>query len=276
MSTTAMRGTVAATGTGSWVKPLVRRMARWLQGVLQRSWGVIAIVAAWQLWATLSGFNRIVLPTPLEVASDLVHHPGIYAGDTLRTLTMGLLGLAAGMIIGFLLGLVVWLSPVLAGLFGPAALIVRSIPIITIIPVLSQVIGYGNQVVPLVTTLLSFFPAFVMTGAGIREATPSSLDMIVAFGGTRRSALRYILVPGAIPSLLVALRLSAATCVLGALVAEFLAGTEGLGDLFADARIRFEMERAWGAALIATVLSVALFLLASRLERWGSDRYRSS
>jgi NitT/TauT family transport system permease protein len=231
---------------------------------------------AWQLWATLSGYNEIVVPTPVEVAGDLVRHPGIYAGDTVSTLTMALLGLAIGMALGFTLALAVWFSPFMAGVISPVALIVRSIPIITILPVLAQVIGYGNKLVPIVTALLAFFPAFVMTGSGLRGAPSTNLDMMRSLGASRLQLLRRVLVPAAVPSMLVALRLAAATCVLGAVLAEFLAGTRGLGDLFSDARIRFEMQRAWGAALIATVLSVALFMGASRLERWGTHRYRNS
>lgn len=252
------------------------RAGRVALGVVSRSWGIIAVVVAWQLWATLSGYNEIVVPTPVEVAGDLIRHPGIYAGDTLSTLSMALLGLAIGMVLGFVLALGVWFSPFAAGVISPVALVVRSIPIITILPVLAQVIGYGNKLVPIVTALLAFFPAFVMTGAGLRGAPPTNLDMMRSLGASRLQVLRRVLVPTAVPSMLVALRLAAATCVLGAVLAEFLAGTRGLGDLFSDARIRFEMQRAWGAALIATVMSVALFLGATRLERWADHRYRST
>lgn len=266
---------MSATGPvvgGGPARRLGRAALRWFS----RSWGIIAVVVAWQLWATISGYNRIVVPTPVEVAGDLLRHPGIYAGDTLSTSIMGVLGLAIGMALGFALGVAVWFSPFAAGVVGPVALVVRSIPIITILPVLAQVVGYGNKLVPIVTALLAFFPAFVMTGAGLRSAPPASADMMRSLGASRVQVLRRVLVPAAVPSLCVALRLAAATCVLGAVLAEFLAGTRGLGDLFSDARIRFEMQRAWGAALIATVLSVALFLGASRLERWADHRYRNT
>ena len=58
------------------------------------------------------------------------------------------------------------------------------------------------------------------------------------------------------------------------MVAEFLAGTNGLGRLFSNSRVRFENERAWGAALIATALSVVFFQVALRVERWGRHRFR--
>lgn len=254
-------------------------MTRALRGIgrwLARSWGIIAVLLAWQLWATASGYNQIVVPTPIEVAQDLLRHPGTYAGDTVTTLSMGLLGLLIGMALGIALGVAVWFSPFAAGVISPVALVVRSIPIITILPVLAQIIGYGNKLVPIITALLAFFPAFVMTGAGLRASSQTTQEMLRSLGATRLQLLRRVLVPGAVPSMCVALRLAASTCVLGAVLAEFLAGTRGLGDLFSDARIRFEMQRAWGAALIATALSVMLFLGASRVERRVDQRYRSA
>ncbi len=58
-----------------------------------------------------------------------------------------------------------------------------------------------------------------------------------------------------------------ATAVLGAMLAEFLMGTNGLGALFSESRSYSEMERAWGTALVATVLSVLVFLAARVVER---------
>jgi NitT/TauT family transport system permease protein len=150
----------------------------------------------------------------------------------------------------------------------------RSIPIVAIIPVVARLVGYGNKIVPIVTIMLAFFPAYVMTTSGLRSASATSRDLLQALGASRWTLLRRVLVPTAIPNLLVALRLCASSTVLAAMVAEFLAGTNGLGRLFSSTRVRFETERAWGAALIATALSVVFFQVALRIERWGRARFR--
>src|SRR5215207_9475084 len=120
--------------------------------------------------------------------------------------------------------------------------------------------------------MLAFFPAYVMTSSGLRTASATSRDLMQALGASRSTLLRRVLVPTAVPNLLVALRLCASSAVLAAMVAEFLAGTNGLGRLFSSSRVRFDNERAWGAALIATALSVVLFQVALRIERWGRHR----
>ena len=266
---TATRATGAAASTSPG-----RRVARTGGRVLSRWWAVFALLAIWQLWVTLTGFNRIVLPTPLDVATDLVTNPGAYAGDTARTFGLALFGVIIGMALGFAVSVATWASSLVAGAVSPLVLMLRSIPIVAVIPVVARLVGYGNKIVPIVTIMLAFFPAYVMTSSGLRSASRTSLDLMTSLGASRRTALRRLLVPTAVPSVLVALRLCASSAVLAAMVAEFLAGTNGLGRLFSTTRVRFETERAWGAALVATAVSIVFFQVALRIERWGRARFR--
>jgi putative hydroxymethylpyrimidine transport system permease protein len=254
--------------------PLPLRIGRLAGRFVRRWWAVLALVALWQAWVSISGYNSIVLPAPTDVARDLVTHPGAYAGDTARTFGLALFGVAVGMSLGFAVAVITWASSLVAGAIGPLVLMLRSIPIVAVIPVVARLVGYGNKIVPIVTIMLAFFPAYVMTSSGLRTASQTSKDLMQALGASRWTLLRRVLVPNAIPSLLVALRLCASSAVLAAMVAEFLAGTSGLGRLFSSTRVRFETERAWGAALIATALSVVFFQVALRIERWGRHRFR--
>jgi putative hydroxymethylpyrimidine transport system permease protein len=255
-------------------RPITVRVVRALGRVLRRWWAVLAMVAVWQAWVSISGYNSIVLPAPTDVAKDLLTHPGAYAGDTARTFGLALFGVAVGMSLGFVVAVLTWASSLVAGAVGPLVLMLRSIPIVAVIPVVARLVGYGNKIVPIVTIMLAFFPAYVMTSSGLRSASATSRDLLQALGASRWTLLRRVLVPTAVPNLLVALRLCASSAVLAAMVAEFLAGTNGLGRLFSSTRVRFETERAWGAALIATALSVVFFQVALRIERWGRARFR--
>jgi NitT/TauT family transport system permease protein len=256
--------------------PVARRSSplRWLGGAVSRWWTVLGVVAAWQLWLGFTGFNSIVLPRPTDVVSDVVGHPGAYAGDTVRTIGLAVVGVAVGTTLGFAIAVMTWASSLAAGAIGPLVLMLRSIPIVAVIPVVARVVGYGDKIVPVVTIMLAFFPAYVMTTSGLRAASSTTVDLMRALGASRWMLLRRVLVPSALPNLLVAVRLCASSAVLAAMVAEFLAGTSGLGRLFSNSRVRFDNERAWGAAVIATALSVAFFQIALRLERWGRSRFR--
>ena len=253
--------------------PLARAW-RGLLGFVRRWWAVLAVLAAWQAWVSIRNYNSIVMPAPTDVFKDLVTHPGAYAGDATRTFGLAMFGLAVGMALGLAVAVLTWASALAAGAVSPLVLMLRSIPIVAVIPVVARLVGYGNKIVPIVTIMLAFFPSYVMATSGLRSASATSKDMMLALGASRWTLLRRVLLPNAMPNLLVALRMCASTVVLAAMVAEFLAGTNGLGRLFSSTRVRFETERAWGAALIATALSVVLFQLTLRVERWGRRRFR--
>ena len=250
-----------------------RRLVGGLAGIASRYWTVAALIVAWWAWAELNGYNKIVVPTPGAVVAEVVGHTGAYLPDLAATLVTSLAGLVAGMALGALLAVVVWSSRVLAGMATPVAMIMRSVPVVALIPIISTIFGYGWTTVWVITTVVTFFPAFVFVGARLREPPPGTSDVFAVLGASRRTVLVRLLAPHAIPGVLVALRLSASSAVLAAMLAEYLMGVRGLGTVFAQAISFYQVERAWGAALVATVVSVACFVAARATERWGLARF---
>jgi putative hydroxymethylpyrimidine transport system permease protein len=244
-----------------------------MRTVISRYWTVLTLLVAWQLFSSFSGLNRIVVPGPSSVFGDVVGNIGLYLPDLAWTLGMSAAGLVVGMTFGAVLAVAVWSSRVVSGMMTPVALIMRSVPVVAMIPVLARVFGYGWSTVLVITSVVSFFPAFVLVGARLRDAPPATSDLMAVLGASRLTLLRRLLLPHAVPGLLVAFRLTASTAVLGAMLAEYLMGGRGLGTLFARSVSFYEVDRAWGTALVATVVSVASFVAARAVERWGTARF---
>jgi NitT/TauT family transport system permease protein len=244
-----------------------------MRTVISRYWTVLALLVAWQLFSSFSGLNRIVVPGPSSVFVDVVVNIGVYLPDLGWTLGTSAAGLVVGMASGAALAVAVWASRVVSGMMTPVALIMRSVPVVAMIPVLARVFGYGWTTVLVITSVVSFFPAFVLVGARLRDAPPATSDLMVVLGASRLTLLRRLLLPHAVPGLLVAFRLTASTAVLGAMLAEYLMGGRGLGTLFARSVSFYEVDRAWGTALVATVVSVASFVAARAVERRGTARF---
>lgn len=237
-----------------------------LAGLLSRWWVVIGLIALWQLWVVLAQLNSVVMPSPSAVAAGIARQPGLFASAAAQTVTMALLGLAIGMAAGCALAVLTWTSSILSGLLTPVALVFASVPIVGIVPILARLFGYGTGTVLAIVAIICFFPAFVFTCSGLRALPPGSADLFKVLGSGTWARLRMLALPAAMPDIAIALRMGAAHSILAAMVAEFLMGVGGLGHLFDAARATMDMEQAMGASLIAALISIAAFVLATALE----------
>jgi NitT/TauT family transport system permease protein len=232
------------------------------------------VVVGWHAWIVLNAIEATVAPTPLSVLHYLASRPASYLADAWQTVSLAGTGLACGVAIGVLLATVAWASPLLGGLVSPAALLMRTVPLMALIPVMARVLGYSSKTIVAVASLISFFPTFVFVRSGLEAPPTGATDLFTVLGAHRWARLRYLAAPAAVPHLLVALRISAVTCVIGALVAEWLLGTRGLGYRLALSQMNLETQDAWAAASVAVAMSLALFGITSWLERLGKVRFR--
>lgn len=251
--------------------PLVL-LGRLLLSIVSRYWPVILLLAAWPIWLWANNYSRTVAPSPAGVATDLVLHANDYLLPVAWTALFALGSLAAGMLVGIAAGVLVWMSPIASGLLLPSAIILRVVPVTAMIPILARVFGYGTGTVFVMVVILVFFPAFSLTISGMSSVQQSGRDLFQVLGSGLWARVFRLHLPAAIPSIMLALRLSAPVAILGVLLSEYLLDGLGLGHMLASAQDRSEFEREWGAALLATALSVVCFGLARLAERKVVDR----
>lgn len=249
-------------------------MLRALKTAFNRYWGVLLILGLWQAWVTVSGLNAIVLPQPIDVVIDLVGNPGPYLANGAQTLALAAGGLLLGMAFGSLIAIACWFSRLATGMLVPLAMVFSSVPVVALIPVIARLLGYDIKTVMAIVVIVSFFPAFVFTSAGMRALPPGSEDLFQVLGASRKSRFLHLVLPAAAPNWMIALRLAAPSAVLSAMLAEFLMGQSGLGYMFRAAAGDFAMERAFGTSVIATAVSVITFTLSQRAERAVDARWR--
>lgn len=246
---------------------MIRRSANVLGTVISRYWILVVLVVAWQLWVQLNNYSTVVAPRPLAVARDIAGHPSAYLPSLGWTVGMAAAGLVIGLSIGTMLAIGVWYSSLVSGLVNPLAVIMQSVPITAMIPLIISIVGLGEAAVLAVTSIISFFPAFVLVGAGLRSVPTTTVDVFTVLGASRRASLFRLALPSAAANAFVAVRITAASVILAAMLAEYLMGTHGLGVLFADSISLVQTARAWGTALVATCLAVMCFVAARRLEQ---------
>lgn len=248
-------------------------MRRVTLAVLARLWVPALVLVLWQLWVIAFHVPDLVMPGPIAVLQDLAANPGLYLDLAWSTIRVAAIGLVLGMVFGLGLAVAGWSSPFFSGLVSPGAMMLRTIPITAMIPIIARLFGYSSNTVIAVAVLISIFPAFVFASAGLRTVPGGANDYFEVMRAGKMARLRRLALPAAIPNLMTAFRISAGLCILGALIAEWLIGADGLGHQLALARIEFRVEEQWGVALVAAVLSVAAFLGATALERRAIERW---
>lgn len=233
---------------------------------LSHLWVLALVLVAWDLYVLANDFNQIVLPSPWIVFVSIGANLDLYAHETAKTLWVSIVGLMAGSLIGSAAAVLGWTSGIAAGLVSACAIVVRSVPIIVFVPILATLMGYTTAMVVTMVALMSFFPSFVMVSSGLTSLSRAAHDVSQVYGATTWRKLLHFALPASLPNLFSSIRLSASRAILATMVAEFLTGIDGLGNLFVQARADMNSEIAFGAALVAAMAALLMYYAAQMLE----------
>lgn len=252
---------------------VLRVSLRSLRDFVLRYWPIIAIIALWWWWVSSSGATSIVAPSPGAVLADVALNLPTYLPPLALTFGLAIIGLACGVLTGVVVGTLVWMSPLVAGLVTPGALILRVVPMTALIPIVARIFGYSGSTVLLIVVLLVFFPAFVLTISGLSATPAGTADVFKALGSARWNSIWRLHLPSAVPSIMLALRLSAPFSVGAVLLAQFVMASGGLGALMRQAHDFGQFPREWGVAILATALSILIFGFARLAEERVRRRF---
>ncbi|MHB1783332.1 MAG: ABC transporter permease [Acidimicrobiales bacterium] len=243
-------------------------------GIVRRWWVVAFVVVLWEFAVELGHINPIILPGPGPVVGEFISEPSFYLSPLGDTLVTAAVGLVCGVSAGYLMAACAWYLPLLGGLFTPLALVLRSMPFVTLVPVLALVLGYGTTSALVICAVVCFFPTYVLVSTGMRTL-PSGADALFAVAGaSRATSFRRLVIPTSLPSLATSIRISAATSILAALVAEYLMGTPGLASLLTVALDDLLVTKVWTICLVVAVSAIAVFVATTRLEQTVRERWQ--
>ncbi|HQT46888.1 MAG: ABC transporter permease [Acidocella sp. 20-63-7] len=232
--------------------------------------GLIAL-ALWQgaVWAL--GVPPYVLPGPLAI---LTAYAGDYAAlnpALISTLTVTLTALLASTTLGVALALAMAASRLFRAAIQPWAVILQVTPVVAIAPLI--IIWVNQPFVALVVcaTIVAFFPILSNTAAGLAATPPDLLDLFRLNGATRWQTLFYLSLPAALPNFLTGLRISGTLALVGAVVAEFVAGSGGFASGLAyriiEASYRLEIPRMFAALVLLGISGILIYAALGLLER---------
>lgn len=240
------------------------------RGVRSALPGALLLAALLVLWAVVKYAIRVPdeqMPTPVEVARACWTDRGQLLTAAASTLEGALGGFLLGNALAMLAAVVIASSAVASRLLVPVALVVRTFPIIAIAPLLTLLLGTGTITIIAVAALIIFFPTMINGVLGLRSVPPAALELMAIAEASPLDVLWRVRLPTALPYVFSGLQVGAATCILGAMVAEWVTTGTGLGYLILQAGVQFDVGLMWAGVLLAAVLALAAFGLTGLAAR---------
>jgi NitT/TauT family transport system permease protein len=230
-------------------------------------------LAAWEAFVRLEAVPVYVLPGPLLVAETLWRDGASLLGSLFVTLRITVAALAAAVILGGALAILFAQSPLLEISLFPFAVILQVTPILAIAPLI--IIWLRDEVflsLLICAWIVAFFPVLANTTLGLKSADRNLADLFRLYGASRWQTLRYLRLPTALPFFLTGVRISGGLALIGAIAAEFVAGTggaeTGLASRILESYYRLQVPRLFAALVLLGATGIAIFALLS----WVSQR----
>jgi len=226
-----------------------------------------ALCVLWEVAVRAFGIASFLLPPPSMVWEEMASRPGVYWDNTLVTLWGTVLGFVIASVAGVALGIMLVYSRMLRTLLYPIIVVLQTAPKIAIAPLLIVWLGYGLAPKLVMVVSVAFFPVVMSTVAGLSSVEKDLLDMVRMLRGGMVQQFVKIAFPQAMPFIFSGLKVAVTLAVIGEIVAEFVAGNSGLGNVIVVANSGMNVAMAFAALVLLCVMGLALFGLMELLER---------
>ncbi len=264
-------GEAAATGTAVF--------ERWF-GVLAPLAIAALAIAAWDLAVRLNGIPPYILPGPGLVLASLVNDWPTLWPSLLVTLKITFLALGAAILGGVGLAVLFSLSRWVELSLFPFAVILQVTPIVAVAPLILIYVDSTWVALLICAWIVAFFPILSNTTLGLNSADHNLRDLFELYGASRWQQLRHLRLPAAMPYFLGGLRIAGGLSLIGAIVAEFAAGTAGTGSGLAyrilEAGYRLNIPRMFAALILISLTGILIFLAFTLLQHLALRRWHES
>lgn len=255
------------------------RIERWAKVVLPIVIAILTVVA----WDGVVRYYKIphyILPSPILVGESLWNDWGTLYPALLVTLQITFMALAVAIVGGVGLALLFAQSKWIEISFFPYAVILQVTPIIAVAPLILIYVDSTHVALLICAWIVAFFPILSNTTLGLSSADHNLLNLFQLYGASRWQILWLLRVPSALPYFLGGLRIAGGLALIGAVVAEFTAGTAGQGSGLAfrilEAGYRLNIPRMFAALVLISGTGVVIFLMFTALSHLVLRKWHES
>jgi len=262
-----------------------RRATPWVQqpAVMRVLWPIlvaIVLLLVWQVWVTVAEVPVFLVPSPWIIGKTLVQDWSLLTDALWVTLRITLLAFVVSAVLGTLVAFMFVQSRWIETAFFPYAVLLQVTPIVAIAPLIIIWVKDTTLSLIICATIVAIFPVISNTTLGLRSVNTGLASFFALHHATRLQTLWRLRIPSALPYFFAGLRISAGLALIGAVVAEFVAGTGGTGTGLAyqilQAGYQLNIPRMFAALVLISATGVGLFLALAALNRWALAGWHDS
>ena len=244
----------------------IDRIGTWTMPVLV----MVATILTWEIMVAWNGIPHYILPRPSLIGATLFADWKILLDALSITLLITGLALAIAVVGGVGLAVLFTQSRFFEMSLFPYAVILQVTPVVSIAPLIFIYVDSRLAGLLICAWVVAFFPVLSNTTLGLKSADHNLRDLFQIYGATRWQRLRYLQLPSALPYFLGGLRIAGGLALIGAVVAEFVAGTGGIGSglafIILEAGYRLNIPRMFAALILIACTGVIIFAILSLLS----------
>ncbi len=231
--------------------------------------GVVLFLALWQIYCATSGISPLLLPTPLQVLRAFVEVMGEAPTWNHLSYTLGetLAGFGIALVVGVVLGWLIASSLLLERAVHPFVVASQIVPKVALVPLFVLWFGFGPTSKVVVSAVIAFFPIMTNTLLGLRSVDPGHDDVFQALRATRWQRFWQLQLPSAMPAILAGMEMAVVLATIGAVVGEYLGGSDGLGYFAVATMNAFQTDRLFAIIMLLTLMGFILYLAIAALRR---------
>jgi NitT/TauT family transport system permease protein len=243
-----------------------KRRETWRRRLLPFA-GIAAALLVWTSLVYVFDVKPFIAPSPLLVAMTLYGKFGMLMTNLLPTAMEAIAGFALGNVTAILIATAFVHKKVLEEAFFPLVVIINTIPVVAKAPILVLLLGNGMEPKIAIAALICFFPTLVNMVRGLESVNPQAMELMRVLSASKREVFFKLRLYNSLPYLFSALKISASTSVIGAIVAEWIGTTSGIGALIIQATYNFDSALLYATVIVASCFSMLFFLTITLAER---------
>jgi NitT/TauT family transport system permease protein len=240
----------------------------------------VLVLTVWEAACRIFGIPSFLFPSPSLIATTFMHDAPSLLHALWVTLRVTLIALALAVTIGATIAFLFVQSPMVERSLFPYAIILQVTPIVAIAPLIIILVKNTQVALVICATIIAIFPIISNTTMGLRSVDQGHQYLFAINRASRLQNLIYLRIPSALPFFFAGLRVSSGLALIGAVVAEFVAGTggrnTGLAYEILQAGFQLEIPRMFAALFLITVAGITLFLATVGLSRLALGSWHDS